>query len=87
MSERIEVPCILCGAAHECTVTPGEAASYELPASGPEVDWRRSLCDCGQHPVVNEGAYWERMDEAAIEAAQKEASVERWVALGFRRAR
>jgi hypothetical protein len=69
VSTRLSVGCILCGAEHEFTVTPGERRTHDSPGSGPEVDWRRSLCDCANHPAVDELTYWEHMDEAALAEA------------------
>lgn len=69
MSARVDVPCVICSAPHEATVTPGERADYEHPGSGPEVDWRRSGCVCNEHPAVDELTYWDLMNEAAIAEA------------------
>jgi hypothetical protein len=72
------MPCILCGAEHGFDVSPGEPAITSGPAdnwypgSGPEVDWLKIGCECGDHPAVNNVKYCEMMDEAALEHARAE---------------
>jgi hypothetical protein len=77
MSAEFEVPCLLCSENHGYNVIPGEPCVMYYrdgsghPGSAPEVDWLSAGCKCSEHPVVNEGKYWDLMYERAMDEARR----------------